>query len=164
MSCDSVQGGLLFKSYRPRHLRKRSTVRDQLAVPETLVCLDLHAYHNHVVSERHLALRPTYDKIRQKYWCLTISRGVRTWCEQCQARQRRKTAHNRPKLPTGHLPVKRPFQSISFDLVEYKSVSTSATGIESKCVLSVMDYLTRFAVPVPVRNKATETVACAMIE
>ena len=53
----SVQDGLLFKSYLPGYLRKRSTFRDQLVVPEALVGLIMHAYHDHVLSGGHLALR-----------------------------------------------------------------------------------------------------------
>ena len=120
MSYYSVQDGLLFKSHLPGYLRKQSTFRDQLVVPEALVGLILHAYHDHVLSGGHLAFRPTYENIRQKYWWPTISRDVREWCEKCQACQRRKTAHNRPKLATGHLPVERPFQRISVYLVKYK--------------------------------------------
>ena len=72
--------------------------------------------------------------------------------------------HSVSKVPTGLLPIEQPFQRISVDLVEYQSVSTSAAGIECKYVLSMMDHLTRFAVLVPVRNKAAETVAQAIIE
>ena len=71
----SVQDGLLFISYLPGYLRKRSTFREKLVVP--LVGLILHAYHDHVLTGGHLAFRPTYDKIRQKYWWPTISRDVR---------------------------------------------------------------------------------------
>ena len=46
----SVQGGLLL----PGHLRK-STFRDQLAIPETLAGLILHAYHVHVFFGGRLA-------------------------------------------------------------------------------------------------------------
>ena len=67
MSYYLVQDGLLFKSYLPRYLRKRSTFRDQLVVPEALVGLILHAYREHVVSGGHLASRPTHEIIRQTY-------------------------------------------------------------------------------------------------
>ena len=83
MSYYSVRDGLLFEPYIPGHLRKRSTFRDQLVARETLVVLILHAYEHHVLSGGHLAFRPTYDKIRQKYWWPTIRRNVRDWCEQC---------------------------------------------------------------------------------
>ena len=117
MSYYSVQGGLLFISYLPGYLRKRSTFRDHFVVPEALIGLFLHAYHDHVLSGGHLASRPANEKTRQKYWWPTISRDIRERCKKCQACQRRKTAHNIPKLPTGHLPVERPFQRISVDLV-----------------------------------------------
>ncbi|MEP5375796.1 MAG: transposase family protein, partial [Hyphomicrobiales bacterium] len=89
---------------------------------------------------------------------------MRDWCDKCQACQRRKAAHVRPKLPTAHLPVGRPFQRISVDLVEYRSVSPSAGGIECKDALSMMDRVTRFAVLLPVRDKAADTIARAIIE
>ena len=108
MSCYSVQDGLFFKSYLPGYLRKRSTFRDQLVVPEALVGLILHAYHDHVLSGRHLASRPTYEKIRQKHWWPTISRDVREWCEKCQACQNEKQHTTDPSsrqaiyLSSGH--------------------------------------------------------------
>ena len=138
MSYYSVQDGLLFKLYLPSHLRKRSTFRDQLVLPNTLIGLVLHAYHEHALSGGHLAFRPTYDKIRQKYRWPIMNRDVHKWCQECQACQRRKTAHNRPKLPTGHLPVERPFQRIYIDFVEYKSEFVSAAGVKCKIVLYMM--------------------------
>ena len=68
MSYYSVQDGLLFKSYLPGHLSKRSTFRDQLVLPNALVGLVLHAYHDHALSGGQLAFRPMYDKIRPKHW------------------------------------------------------------------------------------------------
>ena len=124
----------------------------------------MHAYHDHALSGGHFAYKPTYEKIRQKYWWPTMTRDIRTWCLECQACQRRKTAHRRPKLPTGHAPVERPFQRISVDLVEYKSLSKSATGVPCKFVLSIMDHLTRFAILTPIPNKAAETVARVIID
>ena len=58
----SVQDGVLVKSYLPGHLRRTSTFLDQLVVPENLVGLILHAYHDHVLSGGHLAFRPTTTK------------------------------------------------------------------------------------------------------
>ena len=119
----------------------------------------MHAYHDHVLSGDHLASRPTYEKIRQTYWWPTMNRDVRTWCQESQACQRRKTAHNRNKLPTGHVPVQRAFERIWVDLVEYKVESVSAAGVRCKYVLSMMDHLTRFTVLTPIPNKSAVTVA-----
>ena len=164
MSYYFMRDGLLFRSYLPGYLRKRSTFSDQLVLPQALTGLVLHAYHDHVLSGGHLASRPTYEKIRQKYWWPTMNRDVRTWCDECQACQRRKTAHNRNQLPTGHVPVQRPFERISVDLVEYKVESVSTAGIRCKYVLSMMDHLTRFAVLTPIPNKSAVTVAQAIID
>lgn len=68
----SVQDGLSFKSYLPGNLRKQRTFRNQLVVPEVLVGQSLHAHHDHVLFAGHLAFRPAYDKVRQKYWRSTI--------------------------------------------------------------------------------------------
>ena len=117
-SCYCIQNGFLFKSYLPGQLRKRSTFHDQLVLPQDLTGLVVHACHDHALSGGHLANRPTYSKIRQKYCWPTMARDIRNWCRKCQACQRRKTPHGRPKLPTGHIPVQRPFETISVDLVE----------------------------------------------
>ena len=91
-----------------------------------------------------------------------MNRDVFKWSLECQACQRRNTAHNRPKLPTRHLPVERPFQRFSVDLVEYKSESISAASEKCQIVLSMMDHLTRFTLLTPIPNKAAETVARAI--
>ena len=45
MSYYSENGGLLYKSYLPGHLRKRSTFRDQLVIPSACIPMVLHACH-----------------------------------------------------------------------------------------------------------------------
>ena len=132
-------------------------------LPNALIGLVLHAYQDH--SVRRTPRIPTQVRsIRQKYWWPTTNRDVYKWCLECQACQRRKTAHNRPKLPTGHLPVERPFHRISVDLVEYKSESISNAGVKGKIVLSIMDDLTRFTLLTLIPNKSAETVAKAIID
>lgn len=129
MSYYSVQDGLLFKSYLPGHPSKRSTFR-HLRVLTTLRTCGAIVTRNHdrALSGGHLLFKPTYGKIRQKQWWPTISGDIRKWYKECQACQRRKAAHNRPKLPTGHVPVERSFQRNSVDLVEYKSKPVSRTS------------------------------------
>ena len=55
-----------------------------------------------------------------------------------------------PMLSTGFSSVERPFQGISVDLVEYKPVSTLATGIEFRYVLSIYEP-SRFVALLPAR-------------
>ena len=55
MSYYSENGGLLYRSYLPGHLRKRSTFRDQLVIPSACIPMVLHACHDHAMSGGHLA-------------------------------------------------------------------------------------------------------------
>lgn len=164
MSHYFTNDGILYRSYLPGNLRKRSTFRDQMVVPKSLVKLVLHACHDHVLSGGHQAFKPTFDKIRDRYWWTTVHRDVHIWCRDCQACQHRKTAHRHPQLPVGHVPVTRPFQRVSIDLVEYKSDSSTPGGLRCKYVFSAIDHLTRFAILSPIPNKEALTVANTLIE
>ena len=164
MSYYSENGGLLYRSYLPGHLRKRSTFRDQLVIPSACIPMVLHACHDHAMSGGHLAYKHTFDKVRDRFWWPTLHRDVKTWCQDCQACQRRKTPHRGPKLPTGHLPVDRPFQRVSIDLVEYKTESVSPTGLKCSYALTIIDHLTRFSVLVALPDKKEQTIAKALVE
>ena len=110
------------------------------------------------------AYKHTFDKVRDRFWWPTLHRDVKTWCQDCQACQRRKTPHRGPKLPTGHLPVDRPFQRVSIDLVEYKTESVSPTGLKCSYALTIIDHLTRFSVLVALPDKKEQTIAKALVE
>lgn len=43
------------------------------------------------------------------------------WGQSCQACQRSISANHQATLPVGHVPVERPYQRVSVDLVEYKT-------------------------------------------
>ena len=64
----SENGGLLYRSYLPGHLRNRSTFRDQLVIPSACIPMVLHACHDHAMSGGHLAYKHTFDKVRDRFW------------------------------------------------------------------------------------------------
>ena len=165
MSYYSENGGLLYRSYLPGHLRKRSTFCDQLVIPSSAcIPMVLHAGHDHVMSGGHLAYKHTFDKIRDRFWRPTLHRDATSWCQDCQACQRRKTPYRRPKLPTGHLPVDRPFRCVSINLVEYKTESVSPTGLKCSYALISIDHFTRFAALVALPDKKEQSIAKALVE
>lgn len=133
-------------------------------VSQSLVGVVLHVFHDHALSGGHLAYKPTFYRSRERFWWSTWHRDVKGGGHACQACQQRKTAHNRPKIPAGHVPITRPFERVLVDLVEYKSLSLSPTGIWCKYARSVIDYLIRFALLIPAPNKAAEIVAAAIKE
>ncbi|CAM9142147.1 unnamed protein product [Choristocarpus tenellus] len=164
MSYFFLRNGLLYRSYLPGHRRKRSTFRDQLVIPHSLVPLVLHGCHDHAFSAGRIGFKPTFGKIRDSYWWPTFYIDVHTWYRDCQACQTRKTAHNKVTLPTGHIPVDRLFQRVAMDLVECKTHSPAANGAMCSYVLSAIDHLTYFVVLSPVPNKVAATIARMLIE
>ena len=68
MSYCSENGGPLYRSYLPGHLRKRSTFRDQLVIPSACIPTVLHACHDHAMSGGYLACKHTFDKVRDRFW------------------------------------------------------------------------------------------------
>ena len=164
MSYYSENGGFLYRSYLPGHVRKRSTFCDQLVIPSACIPMALHACHDHAMSGGHLACKHTFDKVRDRFWWPTLHPDVKTWCQDCQAYQRRKTPHRRPKLPTGHLHVDRPFQCVSIDLVEYKTESVSPTGLKCSYALTIIDHFTRFAALVALPDNKEQTITKALVE
>ena len=68
MSYYSENGGLLYRSYLPGHLRKRSTFRDQLVISSACIPMVLHVCHDHAMSGGHLAYKHTFDKVRDRFW------------------------------------------------------------------------------------------------
>ena len=157
-------GGLIYRSYLPGHYRKRSTFRDQLVIPSACVPMMLHACHDHAMSGGHPAYTHTFDKVRDNVWWPALHDDIKTWCSDCQACQLRKSPHRRAKLPTGHLPVDRPFQRVSIDLVEYKTESVSPTGLKCSYALTFIDPLTRFVKLVALPDKKEQTIAKALVE
>ena len=57
--------GVLYRSYLPGHLRKRSSFRDKL-VPKTLRLLVISASHDLPASGGHLAFKATFDRVRDR--------------------------------------------------------------------------------------------------
>ena len=164
MSYYSENGGLLYRSYLPGHLHKRSKFRDQLVIPSACIPMVLHACHDHAMSGGHLAYKHTFDKVRDRFWRPTLHHDVKTWCQGCHACQRRKTPHRRAKLPTGHLPIDRPIQRVSMDLVEYKTESVSPPGLKCSCALTIIDHLIRFSALVALPDKKEQIIPKVLVQ
>ena len=107
MSKFFLHEGLVCRSYRPGHLRRRGDFRDQFVVPVSLRKLVINACHDLPSSGGHLAFKATFDKVRDRYWWPTVHTDVQHHVKSCLSCQHRKTSHRPPKLPTGHRPVER---------------------------------------------------------
>ena len=125
----------LYSFCLPGHLRITSAFRDQL-----VISMLLYACHDHAMSGGHVAYEYTFDKVCDRFWWPTLHHDVKTWCHDCQALQRRKSPHRRARSLTGHLPVDRPFERVSIDLVQYKMESISSSGLKCSYALTFVDH------------------------
>ena len=132
-------------------------------IPGACIPIVLHGCHDHAMSVGHLAYKHIFDKVRDRFWWPTLHHDVKTWCLDCHACQRCKSYH-RARLPTGHLPVDRPFQRVSIDLVEYKTEPVAPTGLKCSYALTIIYHLTRFAVLVALPDKKEQTIAKTLVE
>lgn len=159
MSHFFLQEELLYRSYLPGHLRRRSDFRDQLVVPTSLRKLVVNSCHDLPASGGHLAFKGTFDKVRDRFWWPTMHADVQKHVDSCLSCQHRKTSRRPPKLPVGTRPVTRSFQCVAVDLVEYKSMSEG-----NRYILSVIDHLTRFVILIAIKNKEATTIARNLVE
>ncbi|CAM9317829.1 unnamed protein product, partial [Laminaria digitata] len=77
MSYFFLKEGLLFRSYLPGHLRKRSTFRDQLVVPASPRKFVIKSFHDLPASGGLLAFKETFHNNRDRFWWSTMPTDVR---------------------------------------------------------------------------------------
>ena len=151
-------------SYLPGHLRKRSTLRDQLMIPSACIPMVLHACHDHAMSDGHLAPNTRLTKSAIEFagrrYITTSKLGVRIAMHANDVKHRIAG----PSYAQVTLPVDRPFERVSIDLVEYKTESVSPTGLKCSYALTIIDHLTRFAVLVELSDKKEQTIAKALVQ
>ena len=123
------------------------------------VKLVINACHDLPASGDHVAFKRTFDKVRDRYWWPTMHSDVAQHVESCPSCQHRKTSHRSPTLPTGHRPVKKPFQVVSVDFIEYKYKSEG-----NRFIFSVIDELTRFLLVIPFKSKEAVVVVRHLID
>ena len=71
-----IVDGVLYRSYLPRHLRKRSSFRDQLMLRSAFRSLLMQACHDLPASGGHLTFKATFDRVRDRYWWPTMQGDI----------------------------------------------------------------------------------------
>ena len=86
----------------------------------------MQAFLDLPASGGHLALKATFDRVRDRYWWPTMQDAIESYCTSRDACQRWKTPHRRPPLPTGHVPVSDHFNellSILWNIKQFHKVA-----------------------------------------
>lgn len=131
------------------HPAVRCFVLSVCPIPSDQILSQLVSFHvrrpNEPSGRRQLdpspPIRLRWQAIRTVWVRLKNNRDVRARCQLRQACQRRRTAHSRNKSPTVRIPLQRPVERISVNLLVYKVESASAAGVRCRFILSIMDHL-----------------------
>ncbi len=130
-----------------------------IVVPITLRSEVLHTCHNDPLAG-HLGIHRTFERIALRFWWLKMATDVHDYVRSCA-----ECASFKPyPLPahglTQSLPIPfTPFEFISFDVIG----PLPNTKKQNRYVLSIIDFLTRYATLVPLRNTKSTSICTALI-
>lgn len=134
--------------------------RERVVAPECLRRMLMADAHD-ATWAGHFAEEKTRERILRRWWWPTIRRDVHQWvraCEDCAAAGRGKRRSFGTLSPIQ--PVLRPFERIAIDTVD---VVTGGQAEFPYC-LTVVDYCTRYAMAIPLRNKTARDIAQALVD
>eukprot|EP01122_Echinamoeba_exundans_P009927 TRINITY_DN357_c0_g4_i1.p2 TRINITY_DN357_c0_g4~~TRINITY_DN357_c0_g4_i1.p2 ORF type:complete len:1143 (+),score=204.96 TRINITY_DN357_c0_g4_i1:5195-8623(+) len=109
----------------------------------------------------HPGISRTYALARERYYWPGMKADIEKWvkgCAQCQVTKLSKVHRQRTLRST--VGISAPFQRVAVDLVG--KMSTTDEGHEY--ILTIVDYLTRFAICVPLKRITTKDIASALLE
>ena len=139
-------------------LGKLRSLSTPLVVPEVKVPEVLDMMHDSVMFGAHMGVERTMAKLRARFWWPGMYKDVRAYIASCDKCQRHKMTAKGKSLIGGHPMGAAPFDLVACDLM---AMPVSAEG--NRYVLVVVDYFTRFATAVALRDKTAATVAEALV-
>lgn len=116
--------------------------------------------HNNHIFGGHIGKKRLYAKLRQYYKWPNMARDVATYvksCEQCQ--KNKVTTHTKIPMCITDTP-QRSFDKISIDTIG--PLPTTANG--NKYAITVNCNLSKFFIPISIKNKEAKTIAEAIVE
>ena len=134
--------------------------RERVVAPKSIRRMILADAHD-ASWAGHFAESKTRDRIERRWWWPTLREDVARWvrsCDECaQAGRGKKQLYG--KLHALR-PTLRPFERIAIDTVDVVTVGQS----EYRACLTVVDYCTRYALAIPLRDKTAATIAQALVD
>jgi hypothetical protein len=139
-------------------LYKKCVRGERLVIPRKIVSTLLSQYHDPKFAA-HRGIRPMQKAISELYWWAARKKDVRTFVRTCEGCQKRSKL-GAIKVPLRqHKECFRPFQQISIDVT---MLPTSEDGY--CCILTVVDFFSRYLIMVPMRDQKSATVAVALVK
>jgi hypothetical protein len=111
----------------------------------------------------HFAVSKTIERVRNHWWWPGMGKDIKGWVDSCQDCARAGKGHRQEYgLLKSVGPMMRPFERMAIDLIDLGSVK--GVRPEYPFCLTVVDYATRFALAIPLRNKESISIAQAIVD
>jgi hypothetical protein len=139
--------------------RRRDKAERLLAVPRVHRAQLLKVAHDARYGGGHFDYERTYAKIRRHFVWPKLARDVKEYCDTCDTCQRRNASRRlRGPLEPVQIPTRK-WDQIGMDMVGPLPETPSG----NKCVMVVVDYLSRYPEAVPLPNQEATTIAQAFV-
>jgi hypothetical protein len=127
---------------------------DLLVLPTSLLLTAIQSAHC-PIDQAHFNNDRTFIKLRVKYYHPDLRRMTNKFCNECEICIKYKGKRKQP-VPVGNIPLpSTPWEKVSFDILG--PMTETLTG--NKYILVFTDYLTRYSIIIPIKDKRTETIA-----
>jgi len=135
------------------------TSKVQVVVPRLMMGRVLSRFHEDMAEGGHMGSARLYAKLRERYWWPRMYQDIVDWVASCIPCQMIGKTSAQKSMIGGHVVGEEPLDCIAMDLL---AMPESWAG--NKYVMVIMDYATRYAIAVPVKDKTAKTVAEALIQ
>ena len=110
----------------------------------------------------HLEMEKTEDLIQTNFFWPGLHEDLTSFCRSCDVCQKTVARGSEPRAPLGDmLLINQPFKRVAIDLVGPLAPTTNKGH---RCILTLVDYATRYPEAVALKNIDTETIAEALLD
>jgi hypothetical protein len=166
-------GMLLFDFVKQTRLRAQSADKEgeektlppipgasyRLVVPQSLIATVLEFHHDSFFG-MHQGYNRTAAAIREKFFWPGMHADIKSYMNTCKTCQRAEKAVNRKTELHSIPPPTRPWERINIDVV---TLGSTPTEMGNKKALTMVCFLSKYAVAVPMPDELTQTVAEAAL-
>ena len=150
----SLINGVICRTYGPSPTSENVTVP---LIPPSLKQKVLHQAHN-IPSAGHQGYHKTLSRLKQEAYWPGMASDVQQYCQECEICQRSKLP-SPVRAPLVNTPIGNPWEMLAVDILE---VPVSRNN--HRYLLVIMDYFTKWADAIPLRDQKATTIADAVIK
>ena len=148
--------------YRIRHRSDGlGETEKQIMIPKNLRHRVMELAYDSMFGD-FLGTTKTEDRIQTNFYWPKMHQDVASFCRSCDVCQKTVTKGSIPRAPLGEMPlIDLPFKRVAINLMEF---ITPASDKGHRYILTLVDYASKYAEAVPIKNIDTETVAEALLD